>query len=132
MPIFILRTAIVLAATLLAACSSGESTPPSGSLTTQDTSLGQVLADSRGMTLYTYTDDEPGMSHCGMMCRSYWPPAWATADAQPSGDISVITVDDGKKQWAYKNMPLYTYVEDKAPGDVTGEGVESEWYVVKQ
>jgi predicted lipoprotein with Yx(FWY)xxD motif len=67
-----------------------------------------------------------------MLCQEYWPPALASADAQPSGDITVITLGDGKKQWAWKDRPLYTYIEDKAPGDVTGEGVEGEWYLVKQ
>ena len=132
MPIRASRVAILLAALVLAACSHGPPPPASASLTTHDTSAGKVLADSRGMTLYTYTEDEPGVSHCGMMCQGYWPPALAAGDAQPSGDIRLITLDDGKKQWAYKNMPLYTYVKDKAPGDATGEGAEGEWYVVKQ
>ncbi len=66
------------------------------------------------------------------MCAEYWPPALAAAGAQPSGDIGLVTLEDGRKQWAYKNMPLYTYVKDKAPGDATGEGAEGEWYVVKR
>jgi predicted lipoprotein with Yx(FWY)xxD motif len=127
----VLRTAALLAASFLAAC-AGEPTSPSSALGTRDTSLGTVLVDAHGMTPYTYTDDEPGISNCGMICRQYWPPALAPADAQPAGDITLITLDDGTKQWAYKDRPLYTYVEDKAPGDVTGEGVEGEWYVVKR
>jgi predicted lipoprotein with Yx(FWY)xxD motif len=127
----LLRTVALLAATFIAAC-AGEATPPSYTLGTRDTSIGTVLVDARGMTLYTYTDDEPGVSNCGMICREYWPPALAPADAQPSGDITLVTLDDGTKQWAYNDRPLYTYVEDKAPGDVTGEGVEGEWYVVKR
>ncbi len=125
------RAAIVFAAALLAACAD-TSTPLSSSLTTRETSLGPVLADARGMTLYTYADDEPGVSNCGMLCKEYWPPALAPSGAQPSGDITVVTLDDGTKQWAYKDRPLYTYVDDKAPGDVTGEGADGEWYVVKQ
>ena len=133
MPNHVCRTAaILLAGVLLAACSHGPPPPPSASLTTHETSAGTVLADSRGMTLYTYTEDAPGVSNCGMMCQGYWPPAMASGDAPSSGDIGLITLDDGKKQWTYKNMPLYTYVEDKAPGDATGQGAEGEWYVVKQ
>ena len=124
-----LRAAAVLAAALLAACAGAP--PPSASLSTRDTSLGAVLVDARGMTLYTYAADEPGVSHCGMLCREFWPPALAPADAQPSGDLTLIAGDDGQKQWAYKGQPLYTYVDDKAPGDVTGEGEDGEWYVVK-
>lgn len=126
-----LRAAAVLAGVLLTACAGAGSSPTSASLDTRDTSLGTILVDARGMTLYTYTDDEPGVSNCGMMCRAYWPPALAPADAQASGDLSIITGDDGERQWAHKGMPLYTYVDDKAPGDVTGEGEEGEWYVVK-
>jgi predicted lipoprotein with Yx(FWY)xxD motif len=131
MPISAPRAAIVFASALLAAC-AGASTPPSSALTTRETSLGPVLADARGMTLYTYAEDEPGVSNCGMLCREYWPPALAPAEAQPSGDITIVALDDGKRQWAWKDRPLYTYVDDKNPGDVTGEGVDGEWYVVRQ
>ena len=125
----LLRAAVILAGAFLTACAGA--TPPSASLNTRDTSLGAVLVDARGMTLYTYTEDEPGVSHCGMLCREFWPPALAPAGAQPSGDLTLIATGDGQKQWAYKGHPLYTYVDDKAPGDVTGEGAEGEWYVVK-
>ena len=73
-----------------------------------------------------------GVSNCGLLCRQYWPPALAPADAQPAGDLTLITSDNGQKQWAYKGQALYTYVDDKVPGDVTGEGKYGEWYVVKQ
>jgi predicted lipoprotein with Yx(FWY)xxD motif len=125
------RAATVAVGALLVACAGAE-TPPSAALGARDTAVGRVLVDARGMTLYTYTEDEPGVSNCGALCRSYWPPALAAADAQPAGDITIITLPDGQRQWAYKNLPLYTYVDDKAPGDVTGEGVDGEWYVVKQ
>ncbi|MGE0119543.1 MAG: hypothetical protein AB7S71_09010 [Dongiaceae bacterium] len=121
--------AVVLAGTFLAAC-AGAATAPSAALGTRETSLGAVLVDARGMTLYTYTEDQPGVSNCGMLCREYWPPALAPVDAQPTGDLALIG-DDGRRQWAYKGHPLYTYIDDKAPGDVTGEGIDGEWYVVK-
>jgi predicted lipoprotein with Yx(FWY)xxD motif len=121
--------AVVLAGAFLAACASA-ATAPSSALGTRETSLGTVLVDARGMTLYTYAEDQPGVSNCGMLCRDYWPPALAPAGAQPTGDLTLIG-DDGRRQWAYKDRPLYTYVDDKAPSDVTGEGVDGEWYVVK-
>lgn len=124
-----LRSAAVLTGALLVACAGA--VPPSPSLGTRDTSLGTLLVDARGMTLYTYAQDEPGVSHCGMLCREFWPPALAPADAQPTGDLTLIGSDGDKRQWAYKGHPLYTYVEDNAPGDVTGEGEDGEWYVVK-
>jgi predicted lipoprotein with Yx(FWY)xxD motif len=121
--------AVVLAGAFLAAC-AGAATAPSSALGTRETSLGTVLVDARGMTLYTYAEDQPGVSNCGMLCREYWPPALAPAGAQPTGDLTLIG-DGDRGQWAYKDRPLYTYVDDKAPGDVTGEGVDGEWYVVK-
>jgi predicted lipoprotein with Yx(FWY)xxD motif len=124
-----LRAAVVLAGVLLTACAGA--TPPSASLGTRDTSLGAVLVDARGMTLYTYAEDEPGVSHCGLICREFWPPALAPADAQVAGDLTLIGGDSGMRQWAYKDRPLYTYVVDKVPGDVTGEGEDGVWYVVK-
>ena len=126
-----LRAAVVvMTGALLAACAGA--TPPSATVATRETSLGTVLVDARGMTLYTYTADRPGVSNCGILRRQYWPPALAPADAQPAGDLTLITSDNGQKQWAYKGQALYTYVDDKVPGDVTGEGKYGEWYVVKQ
>ena len=51
--------------------------------------------------------------------------------AEEDGDLTLIGSQADKKQWAYKNHPLYTYGDDKAPGDVRGEGADGEWYVVK-
>ncbi len=82
-----------------------------------------VLADAKGMTLYTFDMDKvPGKSACNAdtKCSTYWPPLAAAADAKAMGDWSVITRDDGTKQWAYKGKPLYTFVADKKPGDTSG------------
>jgi predicted lipoprotein with Yx(FWY)xxD motif len=54
----------------------------------------------------------------------------AAADAQPSGDWTIVARDDGSKQWAFKRKPLYTWKDDKKPGDVTGDGVNNVWHVV--
>ena len=51
----------------------------------------------------------------------------ATSQAQASGDFSLVTRDDGKKQWAYKGKPLYLWVKDKKPGDTTGDKVLNVW-----
>jgi predicted lipoprotein with Yx(FWY)xxD motif len=42
-----------------------------------------------------------------------------------------VTRDDGSKQWAYKGKPLYTWVKDAKPGDVTGDGVNSVWHIAQ-
>ncbi|MGE0661043.1 MAG: hypothetical protein AB7F36_16095, partial [Reyranellaceae bacterium] len=51
--------------------------------------------------------------------------------AGAAGDWSVVTRDDGAKQWAYKGKPLYTWVKDARPGDTTGDGVNNVWHVAK-
>ena len=103
-----------------------------GPLKVQKTSMGNVLADPKGMTLYTFDKDTSGKSNCSGECAEYWPPVKAEADAKPVGDLTVITRDDGTKQWADGGKPLYTYVKDKQPGDVTGDKVNNVWHVVKE
>jgi predicted lipoprotein with Yx(FWY)xxD motif len=66
----------------------------------RDTASGKVLTDAKGMTLYTFDRDAPGKSNCNGQCAQNWPPLLASADAKPSGKWSVITRDDGAKQWA--------------------------------
>jgi predicted lipoprotein with Yx(FWY)xxD motif len=53
-------------------------------------------------------------------CIAFWPPVYAGDDAKPVGDWTIITRDDGKKQWAYGKHALYTSSIDRAPGDVLG------------
>ncbi|MFJ3485175.1 hypothetical protein ACIPL1_17560 [Pseudomonas sp. NPDC090202] len=95
------------------------------------TGKGGVLTDHKGMTLYTFDKDSAGKSACNGDCATNWPPLMAGSDAKMEGDYSVVTRDDGSKQWAYKGKPLYTWVKDKAPGDTTGDGVKDVWHVAK-
>ena len=92
-----------------------------------------VLVGTNSMTLYTFDKDEPksGKSVCNGQCAALWPPLMASADAKPSGDWTVVTRDDGSKQWAYKGKPLYHWVKDAKPGDKTGDGVNNVWKVAK-
>lgn len=56
----------------------------------------------------------------------------AGTDAKASGDWSIVTRDDGGKQWAYKGKPLYVYSKDGKPGDKTGDNFNNVWHVAKQ
>ncbi|MGO4387353.1 hypothetical protein AB4Y85_07425 [Microvirga sp. 2YAF29] len=95
-----------------------------------DTSKGKSLVDAKGMTLYIFDKDSTGKSACNGQCAQNWPPLMAPANAAASGSWSVITRDDGAKQWAYKGKPLYTWVKDTKPGDATGEGVANNtWHI---
>jgi predicted lipoprotein with Yx(FWY)xxD motif len=87
------------------------------------TSVGPTLVDSAGLTLYSWGNDTTaGKSACNGGCATNWPPLMAAADAKPAGNWTVVTRDDGSKQWAYKDKPLYRYRMDAKAGDVVGNG----------
>jgi predicted lipoprotein with Yx(FWY)xxD motif len=96
------------------------------------TSVGTVLADAKGMTVYTYDKDTKGKSDCYGECAHYWPPVKATATDKPVGDLTIIKRSDGALQWADAGKPLYTFVNDKKPGDVTGGNKNNVWHIVKE
>jgi predicted lipoprotein with Yx(FWY)xxD motif len=108
-----------------------------GSPALAQTTMGGVKAtpdglnDAKDMPLYTFArDTEPGKSACNGPCASAWPPLAATATDKDMGDWTVITRDDGSKQWAYKGQPLYTYAKDTAGQPATG--VSPVWPRAKQ
>jgi predicted lipoprotein with Yx(FWY)xxD motif len=91
------------------------------------TSVGEVLATSRGMTLYVYDRDGFNRSQCTDACARQFPPFAATEGAQPAGDFALARRADGSLQWTHRGRPLYTFSRDAAPGDVTGLGTGSDW-----
>lgn len=95
------------------------------------TNKGETLVNVKGMTLYTYDKDGNGKSSCNGACAQNWHPFLATTSASPSGNWSVITRNDGTKQWAYKDKPLYTWSKDTKPGDTTGDGFKAVWHVAQ-
>lgn len=96
-----------------------------------DTAKGKTLVDNKGMTLYIFDKDSGGKSNCNGKCAANWPPLMVVAGAKASGDWSIVTRADGKKQWAYKGKPLYGWIKDKKAGDVTGDGVGKVWHIAK-
>ncbi|HYD94289.1 MAG TPA: hypothetical protein VEC01_03110 [Noviherbaspirillum sp.] len=97
------------------------------------TAKGGVLTNSAGMTLYTFDKDPAGggKSACNGQCAANWPPLMAKDGDKASGDYSIVTRDDGGKQWAYKGKPLYLWVKDQKPGDKSGDGVNNVWHAAK-
>ena len=91
---------------------------------TADTAKGKIWVDTKGMTLYSFDKDSAGKSNCNDKCAVEWPPLAAAADSKASGDWTIITRDDGSMMWAYEGRPLYTFVNDKKAGDVTGDNVD--------
>jgi predicted lipoprotein with Yx(FWY)xxD motif len=118
------RLASALAISLVAFATLANAAPP---VKTAD----GILVNSAGMTLYTFDKDAGGKSMCNGPCATLWPPAAADADAKPEGDMTLITRDDGAKQWAYKGKPVYLYASDKKAGDKTGDNFKDVWHVIK-
>ena len=68
-----------------------------------------VFADDKGQILYTSSDDTPGKSACDAKCTETWQPALVDDGAVAEGHWSIIVRDDGTRQWAFRDRPLYTY-----------------------
>jgi len=91
-----------------------------------------VLTDPKGMTLYTFDNDTADKSACNGPCAKAWPPLTAPKKAAATADWTVVTRDDGSKQWAYKGKPLYRWSKDKKPGEMTGDNFKNVWHAVKE
>jgi predicted lipoprotein with Yx(FWY)xxD motif len=123
--------------------SSGGGSPTShsagstGAIHVAHTSLGDVIVDGQGRTVYLLTADKPGTSTCSAQCLQYWPPVAAVkAGVTPAGVTATVgrtTSTAGSPMATVGGWPLYTFVQDRAAGDVTGEGMASfggVWYAV--
>src|SRR4051812_37030148 len=95
---------------------------------TAQTSLGSVLVDGRGRTLYLFEKDTNNASKCTGSCVSIWPPLTTTGTPQAMGAaqaslIGAVRRADGAMQVTYHGHPLYLYVGDSKAGDVRGQGL---------
>lgn len=91
-----------------------------------------MFVDAKGMTLYTFDKDTAGKSACNGPCAKNWPPLLVADGAKASGAWSMVTRDDGLKQWAYEGKPVYGWVKDTKPGDTTGDGfLNGAWHVAR-
>ena len=117
-------------ALFLVGASAWAGDPPSG-LAVGETTVGKVLTDASGFSLYVFDKDKAGESACYEKCAEIWPPAKAPAGVAGQGDFAPIKRADGVIQWSYKGKPLYTYNKDKVPGDIGGDGVRDVWHLAK-
>ncbi|WP_031528530.1 hypothetical protein [Dyadobacter crusticola] len=144
MKIFSITRMLFILGALLAvtvSCSDDDSeTPvtPNDIMLKETSSLGKVLTDKNGKTLYFFTKDAGNTSVCTGPCLAAWPvfsvanPASLKLDAGlKASDFANITRTDGATQTTYKGWPLYYFANDAAPGEVKGEGVNNAWYVAK-
>jgi predicted lipoprotein with Yx(FWY)xxD motif len=101
--------------------------------------VGTVLVDDKGQVLYMFAPDERRHVTCVDACAGTWPPLF-TGAAPVAGhglDPQLLGTDPdpatGKQVVTYNGWPLYTYVADVEPGDVTGQALDLNggyWYVV--
>jgi predicted lipoprotein with Yx(FWY)xxD motif len=96
-----------------------------------ETKMGKAMATEKGMTLYTFDKDAKDKSNCDKDCLKKWPAFHAASKAKAEGEWSLVKAADGKEMWSYNGKPLYTYAEDKKPGDMNGDGVGGVWHMAK-
>lgn len=103
------------------------------------TSVGMVLVDSNGMTVYDFHKDKGTTSSCYGACEQAWPPV--TTEGEPTvgngasaSKLGTTKRKDGTMQVTYAGHPLYLFVEDKKPGEAHGNDTSAfgaQWYALK-
>jgi predicted lipoprotein with Yx(FWY)xxD motif len=97
-------------------------------VSTASTSLGRILVNSGGRTLYVFSRDKNDKSACAGMCAKFWPPLIASGKPQASAGARATLLGttkraDGRMQVTYNRHPLYTFVKDTRKGQTHGEGL---------
>jgi predicted lipoprotein with Yx(FWY)xxD motif len=90
-----------------------------------------ILADASGRTLYTFDKDASNKSNCNDGCAATWPPFLVKEDDRTPANFSLITRDDGTKQWALNGKPLYFFAADVQAGEAKGDGKGGVWHVIR-
>lgn len=114
----------------------GSAPATAADLMAADSKAGKIVVDGKGMSVYVFTKDtkDSGTSACTGACLTTWPPVTTTSDAPAAegvtATVGTITTPDGKKQVTVNGMPVYHFQNDKAPGDIAGQGVGGVWYLV--
>jgi predicted lipoprotein with Yx(FWY)xxD motif len=136
--------AIATALALTAAVGAGgagiaSSKTSTATIKTRHTSLGTILVDAKGRTLYLFEKDTKNKSKCSGQCAVNWPPALTGGKPKAAGGVVAAKLgttkrSDGTTQVTYAGHPLYTFVLDaNKPGATKGEGIDAfgaEWYVL--
>ena len=111
---------------------SGGASAPAGSTAggtgTRDTSIGTVVTDASGRTVYAFTKDAGDASACTGSCAETWPPVPAPATA--SGNVGIAPRSDGTAQMTFAGHRIYYYAKDEKPGDVRGQAVGNNWFAL--
>jgi predicted lipoprotein with Yx(FWY)xxD motif len=122
------RTAATAAPTTTAAQGTGGTTVAVASST-----LGDILVDGDGRTLYAFTKDKGDQSACSGQCATNWPALTGPATAGTGVKASLLSTSmqaNGKSQVTYGGRPLYYFAGDAKPGDTNGQGVGGVWFAL--
>jgi predicted lipoprotein with Yx(FWY)xxD motif len=100
-----------------------------------DSSLGQIIVDASGKSLYMFTPDEGGTPTCYDDCATAWPPLLTEGDpvageGLTATDLGTTERTDGATQVTFMGWPLYSFQNDAAAGDANGQGLNDVWWVV--
>lgn len=141
--------AAVLWAAALSGCSDGDgggsapspsTTKKEGTVQVRSSSLGKILVDSAGRTLYLFEADKSSRSTCKGGCAQAWPPVVVKGKAEPkagpgarSERLGTSKREGGDRQLTYNGHPLYLYAGDEKAGDTNGQALDqfgAEWFVL--
>ncbi len=140
-----LTVALASAASAATAASAQEGLPSAhagraATVEVRHTSLGNILVDSAGHTLYEFTRDHGEKDSCASVsgCLKVWP-ALQTSGSPTAGaglkssELSSINVPGVGRQVTYAGHPLYTYVGDTRAGETGYVGFSAfggSWYAL--
>jgi predicted lipoprotein with Yx(FWY)xxD motif len=140
------RTVVVLTLTsmlmvigfLAAGAVARSATQANATVSLRKTTLGLILVNSRGHTLYLFAKDRNGKSACNGSCAKFWPPLLSrgrptTGSGVRASLLGTTRRSDGSSQVTYNKHPLYTFALDKRAGQTRGEGNSAfgaKWYAV--
>jgi predicted lipoprotein with Yx(FWY)xxD motif len=100
-----------------------------------DATLGSILVDGDGNSLYFFSRDTRTTSECVDGCLNNWPVFYdadiSVGTGLDASDFGTITRGDGSRQTTYKGWPLYYFANDNVAGDTNGDGVGSVWFIAK-
>jgi predicted lipoprotein with Yx(FWY)xxD motif len=102
------------------------------------TSLGMILVDGSGRTLYLFEKDQPNQSACAGACVAAWPVDQSSGAPKAGNGVTAsllgtIKRSDNTTQVTYNQHPLYYFARDSAAGQHNGQGVDAfgaKWYAV--
>ncbi len=103
-----------------------------------NSTLGRILVDSHGRTLYLFAKDKNGKSACSGACAAYWPPLIASGkphaiSGAKASLLGTTRRSDGRLQVTYRHHPLYRYAGDSGTGQTNGQGLNESggvWWVL--